>query len=62
MGPWIEDPDGTVGDAIKLMGMDGHYGADITLNKKGMYHFKIGTKLPDGKKRTFHQQFEYKDI
>ncbi len=35
MGPWIEDPDGTVGDAIKLMGMDGHYGADITLNKKG---------------------------
>jgi hypothetical protein len=42
------------------MGMDGHFGADIVLDKKGMYHFKIGTKLADGKKRTYHQHFENK--
>jgi len=54
----IEDPDGNISEAIKLMGMDGHFGVDMTLDKKGMYHFKIGTKLADGKKRTFHHQFE----
>ncbi len=56
----IEDPDEKVSDAIKMMGMDGHFGADIVLDKKGMYHFKIGTKLADGQKRTYHQHFENK--
>ena len=56
----IEDPDEKVGSAIKLMGMQGHFGVDITLDKKGMYHFKFGTKLADGKKRTYHMHFENK--
>lgn len=56
----IEDPDEKVGSAIKMMGMQGHFGVDITLDKKGMYHFKIGTKLADGKKRTYHMHFENK--
>lgn len=56
----IEDPDEKVSEAIEMMGMDGHYGVDITLDKKGMYHFKIGTKLADGKKRMFHYHFENK--
>lgn len=50
----VESPDESVGKPVKMMGMDGAFGADITLNQQGMYHFKIGTKLPDGKKRTFH--------
>ena len=56
----IEDPDEKISNAIKLMGMDGHFGADITLDKKGMYHFKIGTKFADGKKRTYHMHYENK--
>ncbi|MDA3903357.1 MAG: hypothetical protein PF441_07930 [Desulfuromusa sp.] len=54
----IEDPDENISEAIKLVGMDGHYGADVILDKKGMYHFKFGTKLVDGKKRMFHHHFE----
>ncbi len=54
----IEDPDEKVSKPIMMMGMDGHFGVDIALEKKGMYHFKIGTKLADGKKRTFHMHFE----
>jgi hypothetical protein len=54
----VEDPDENISDAIKLFGMDGGFGADITLDKKGMYHFKVDTALPDGKKRTFHLHFE----
>jgi len=54
----IEDPDENISEAIKLVGMDGHYGADVILDKKGMYHFKFGTKLVDGKKRMFHYHFE----
>ena len=45
---------------IKLMGMQGHFGADITLDKKGVYHFIVATKLEDGKKRQFHFHFENK--
>ena len=54
----VEDPDGNISEPIKLSGMDGHFGVDLTLDKKGMYHFKVGTKLADGKKRTFHHHFE----
>lgn len=50
----IKDPAGKEGGAIKLMGMEGHFGADIVLPEKGEYHFKVGTKLPDGKKREYH--------
>jgi len=50
----IEDPSGKEGKAIKLMGMQGHFGADIVLPEKGEYHFLVGTKLLDGKKRQYH--------
>ena len=49
----IEGPDGKVTDPIKLMGMQGHFGADITLDQKGTYTFMFGTKLADGKTRQF---------
>lgn len=41
------------GDAIALMGMGGHFGADIALSVKGTYQFTVGTKLADGSKRQF---------
>jgi hypothetical protein len=50
----ITNPDAKVGETIKLMGMDGHFGADIVLDMEGEYHFKLGTKLADGKNRTYH--------
>ncbi|RLB75741.1 MAG: hypothetical protein DRH06_07350 [Deltaproteobacteria bacterium] len=54
----IESPDGKVSNPIKLMGMNGQFGADITLNQQGMYHFKVGTKFPDGTKRMFHMHYD----
>lgn len=54
----IIDPAGKeTGAPVELMAMDGHFGADIFLDQKGEYHFKVGTKLPDGKKRQY--QFHY---
>ncbi|BCR05079.1 hypothetical protein DESUT3_21480 [Desulfuromonas versatilis] len=53
----IKGPDGMKSEPIKLMGMEGHFGADVTLAAPGRYEFEIGTKLADGKKRNF--QFEY---
>jgi hypothetical protein len=53
----IKNPAGKEGDAIKLMGMEGHFGADIVLPEKGKYEFKVGTKLPDGKTRQY--EFNY---
>lgn len=50
----ITNPDAKVGDPIPLMGMDGHFGADVTLDMPGEYHFKLGTKLADGTKRKYH--------
>lgn len=49
----VKSPDGEVGKAVKMMGMEGSFGVDITLDQKGAYQFIIGTKLADGKKRTF---------
>lgn len=49
----ITAPDGTTGNAVRLIGMEGHFGADIALKQKGEYTFEVGTKLPDGKSRQF---------
>ncbi len=49
----ITDPSGTQHKAVKLMGMDGSFGADVALNQKGKYTFEVGTKLADGSKRQF---------
>lgn len=57
----ITDPSGNeTGAPVELMGMDGHFGADIALTEKGEYHFKVGTKLPDGKKRQYHFRYDVK--
>ena len=52
----IDPKTGQAGEAIPLIGMGGHFGADIILPEKGNYSFQVGTKLTDGKKRqyTFH--------
>ena len=56
----ITSPDEQISSPIKLMGMQGHFGADITMKQKGMYHFKIGTKLADGTKRQYHFHYMVK--
>jgi len=56
----VKGPSGGEGEAIKLMGMQGHFGADIALGEKGEYTFKLGTKLADGKKRQFEFEFTFK--
>lgn len=45
------------GAPVELVGMDGHFGADLALTEKGEYRFRVGSKLPDGKKRQY--QFNY---
>lgn len=54
----IEAPDGTVSEPIKMMSMSGQFGADITLDQQGIYHFKIGTKFADGNKRLFQMNYD----
>lgn len=53
----ITDPEGKVAEPLKLMGMQGHFGVDVALTEKGEYHFQVGTKVKDGKKRTY--EFSY---
>lgn len=50
----ITNPDAKVGETIELIGMDGHFGADVVLDMQGEYHFRLGTKLEDDKKRKYH--------
>ncbi len=56
----ITDPSGKEGDAVRLVVMGGHFGADIELTNPGDYHFTVGTKLADGKKRQFDFDFTLK--
>ncbi|MDX9708904.1 MAG: hypothetical protein RBT64_05030 [Trichloromonas sp.] len=56
----IVDPAGKESGALTLVGMDGHFGADLALGEKGDYLFKIGTKLADGKKRQYEFRFSGK--
>ncbi|PLY04940.1 MAG: hypothetical protein C0624_05095 [Desulfuromonas sp.] len=56
----ITDPSGKVGKATKLMGMQGHFGVDVTLKDAGEYHFDIATKLADGKTRKFAAEYAVK--
>ena len=55
----IKSPDGDVSAPVKMMPMSGQFGADVTLAQKGTNVFVVGTKLPDGKKRTFEFSFDY---
>ncbi|MBE0599608.1 MAG: hypothetical protein IH614_20400 [Desulfuromonadales bacterium] len=56
----IVDPAGKEGEAIRLVAMDGHFGADIVLPEKGDYLFKVGTRLPDGKTRQYEFRYTLK--
>ncbi len=54
----VESPDEKVGEAQKMMKHTGMFGTGVKFDQKGMYHFKVGTKLADGEKRTFHFHHE----
>ncbi len=54
----VETPDEKVGAAQKMMKSKGMFGTAVSFDQPGVYHFKIGTKLADGKKRTFHFHHE----
>lgn len=56
----IKGPAGKESDPIALMGMQGHFGADVVLAEKGIYEFKVGSKLPDGKVRQYEFKYEVK--
>lgn len=49
-------PDGAVTGPVELIGMDGHFGADVFLDQQGDYRFEIGSRLADGTTR----QYEFK--
>ena len=49
----ITTPSGETLPTKPFMGMEGHFGADITLAQPGTYQFSVGTKLADGKKRQY---------
>ena len=56
----IKDPSGKVSEPVKLMGMHGGFGSDITLPGKGDFVLEVGTKLKDGKKRVFEYSYTVK--
>jgi hypothetical protein len=56
----IKGPDSKEGAAIKLIGMDKHFGADVILEQKGAYVFTVGTQLADGVKRQYELKYELK--
>jgi len=56
----VKKPQGMTGRAIKLLDMEGGFGADVTLKEKGTYQFTVGTELSDGVKRTFLFNFKNK--
>lgn len=50
----IGSPDGKEAVPTRLMGMQGHFGVDVTLNQPGIWHFRIAAKLANGKVRKYH--------
>lgn len=56
----IRNQAGVESSPIRLEGMEGHFGADIMLEQKGLYEFNIGTALIDGVKRQYQFKYEYK--
>lgn len=56
----ITDPDQVEAKPVKMMGMQGHFGVDVNLDRPGVWHFRIATKLDDGKVRQFHSHFVVK--
>ncbi|APG27187.1 hypothetical protein A7E78_04660 [Syntrophotalea acetylenivorans] len=50
----VTSPDESISGPHKMMGMQGHFGADVNLDKPGVWHFRMATKFADGKVRQFH--------
>lgn len=44
----------------KMGGMSGHFGADVTLDNPGIWHFETVTRLADGVERTFDAHYKVK--
>jgi hypothetical protein len=55
----IINPAGEQSAPIRLIGMDGHFGADIVLEEKGTYRFTVGSALPDDVRRQFEFSYNY---
>lgn len=53
----VVSPSGVKSKPTKMMGMDGLYGANVTLTEKGAYTFDVATKMTDGAKHRY--QFTY---
>jgi hypothetical protein len=53
----VVDPAGKKRDVVRMMAMDGSFGADVSLAQKGKFVFEVGTKLDNGKTRQF--KFNY---
>ncbi len=53
----VVDPAGKKTEAVQMMAMEGSFGADVALSRKGKYVLEVGTKLGNGEKRQF--RFEY---
>lgn len=56
----IKDPAGKEGAPLQLLGMDGHFGADVVLADRGRYTFTVGTRLADGTTRQYEFIYEVK--
>lgn len=54
----IKSPSGQEGEAVRLMSMEGYFGADITLAEKGVYTFTLVTKVGGEKRRHFEFKHE----
>lgn len=50
----IETPEEKEGKPLMMMAHNGMFGVNVSFDQQGMHHFKVGTKLADGQKRTFH--------
>jgi len=50
----INDPDGVSTGPIELVGMQGHFGGDVVLDKPGEYHFILAGSLNGGENRQYH--------
>lgn len=56
----ITDPGQVEAKPVKMMGMQGHFGVDVNLDRPGVWHFRIAAKMADGKVRQFHSHYVVK--
>ena len=56
----VTSPDGKESAPVKLVGMQGHFGADVTLDQPGIWHFRVAAKPGDDKVRQYHTHYVVK--